>query len=90
MTQQDDAHATFEYFSSEYAQALQAFRTIEAQASTLMLMGHHDELRAFLDQFIQMADRTRESAVEKNEANFAEWFGELIEKARTMRAGVPH
>lgn len=84
-----DARAAFEYFSDEYAQALQAFQTIETQSSTLLLMGHHDELRGFLDQFIQMAERTRSEAVEKNETNFADWFAELIEKARTMRSAVP-
>ncbi len=89
MTQDDDARATFDYFSSEYAQALQAFETIEAQSPALLMTGHHEELRAFLEQFIAMAERTRLSAVEKNEQNFAEWFGELIEKARAMRAGIP-
>lgn len=86
---QDDTRASFEYFSSEYAQALQAFETIQTQSPTLLLMGHHDELRGFLDQYIEMAERTRASALEKNEQNFADWFAELIEKARTMRAGVP-
>lgn len=89
MTQPDDPRSTFDYLTGEYAQALQAFQTIETQASTLMLMGHHDELRGFLDQFIEMSERTRGQALEKNEKNFAEWFGELIEKARKMRAAVP-
>jgi hypothetical protein len=86
---QDDARATFDHFTAEYAQALQAFQTIETQAPTLMLMGHHDELRGFIDQFIQMAERTRDAATEKNESHFADWFSELVEKARKMRAGVP-
>ena len=84
----DDPRATFDYFSAEYAQALQAFQTIESQAPTLMLMGHQEELRQFLDQFIEMATRTRLQALEKNETNFADWFGELIQKAERIRSGV--
>src|SRR6185436_18758635 len=48
----DDARANFEYFSNEYAQALQAFEAIEKQASTLMLMGYTGDLRQFLEQFL--------------------------------------
>ena len=78
----------FEYFSNEYAQALQAYAAIENQASTLLLMGHHDELKQFIDQFIEMASRTRAQADEKGEANFVEWFDELIRKAEALRGGV--
>jgi len=85
----DDPRANFEYFSNEYAQALQAYSAIENQASTLMLMGYSHDLRQFIDQFLEMATRTRDLAVEKNETNFAEWFGELVEKAETLRAAVP-
>ncbi|HEY0156064.1 MAG TPA: hypothetical protein VGF28_02090 [Thermoanaerobaculia bacterium] len=85
MTPDDDPRAAFDYFSGEYAQALQAFQTIETQSSTLMLMGHHDELRRFLDQFIEMALRTRLQALEKDETHFADWFGELIQKAEKLR-----
>ena len=79
----------FEYLSNEYAQALQAFQAIESQSSTLMLMGSSPELRGFLDQFIAMATRTRAVAEEAGEANFVEWFGELIEKAEKLRGAVP-
>ena len=85
----DNPRATFEYFSNEYAQALQAYTAIENQASTLLLMGHNDELRQFIDQFVEMAGRTRALALEKQEANFADWFGELVEKALLLRNGVP-
>jgi len=84
----DDPRATFEHFSNEYAQALQAYAAIENQASTLLLMGYTDDLRQFIEQFIAMARRTKELAVEKGETNFAEWFGELIEKAERLRSGV--
>lgn len=84
----DDPRATFEHLSNEYAQALQAYAAIENQASTLLLMGYTDDLRQFIEQFITMATRTRELALEKNETNFAEWFGELIEKAEKLRSGV--
>jgi hypothetical protein len=85
----DDPRARFEHFSNEYAQALQAFTAIENQASTLALMGHTDELRTFIAQFVEMATRTRDLAREKNEANFAEWFDELIAKAEKLRTAVP-
>ena len=75
----------FEYFSSEYAQALEAFAAIEKQASTLLLLGGSDDLRAFIDRFLEMANRVRESAEEKDEPNFAEWFRELIVKAEQLR-----
>lgn len=84
----DDPRATFDYLSNEYAQALQAFTAIENQASTLMLLGYSDDLRQFIDQFLEMAERTRTVALEKNEANFAEWFRELIEKAETIREAL--
>jgi hypothetical protein len=80
--------ADFEYFSNEYAQALQAYAAIENQASTLLLMGHSDELRQFIDQFLEMATRIRAEAAEKGEDNFVEWFDELIRKAETLREGV--
>lgn len=85
----DDSRANFEYFSHEYAQALQACQTIENQASTLMLMGYTDDLRQFIEQFLEMATRVRALAVERNEQNFADWFGELVEKAEALRSAVP-
>ena len=84
-----DHRANFEYFSNEYAQALQAYEAIEKQASTLMLMGYTDDLRQFIEQFLEMATRVRALAVERNEVNFAEWFGELVEKAEALRSAVP-
>ena len=83
-----DARSDFEYLSNEYAQALQAYAAIESQASTLLLMGHTDELRQFIDQFLDMSTRTRAMAAEKGEANFVEWFDELIQKAESLREGV--
>ncbi|HEX8411488.1 MAG TPA: hypothetical protein VF883_21710 [Thermoanaerobaculia bacterium] len=87
--EEENARVTFEYFSNEYAQALQANAAIENQASTLLLMGHSDNLLHFLDQFEAMATRARDSAIEKGEKNFAEWFGELVEKAEKLRAALP-
>jgi hypothetical protein len=84
----DDARANFEYFSNEYAQALQAYQAIENQASTLMLMGYSDDLRQFIEQFLDMATSAKALAIEKGETNFAEWFGELVEKAEALRSGV--
>lgn len=85
---QDESRANFAYFSTEYAQALQAFATIEKQAATIVAFGAPEELRTFIDQFVEMSERARKLAVERNEPNFAEWFGELIEKAEAIRSAV--
>ena len=85
----DEPRANFEYFSNEYAQALQAFTAIENQASTLLLMGASDDLRTFIDQFVAMAGAARDLAVEKGEDNFAAWFSELVAKAEKLRTAVP-
>jgi len=84
----DTARENFAYFSGEYAQALQAFKAIEDQSTTLMLLGVADDLRTFVDQFIEMAERTRKLAEEKGEPHFAEWFGELIDKAEALRGTI--
>lgn len=81
----DDPKANFEYFSNEYAQALQAYTAIENQAATLLLMGASEDLRQFIDQFVAMAGAVRDLALEKGEANFAEWFSELVAKAEKLR-----
>jgi len=82
----DDARANFEYLSNEYAQALQAWQAIENQSSTLMLLGYTDDLRTFIEQFIEMASRAKSLAIEKDEPNFADWFGELVRKAEELRS----
>ena len=84
-----DERSNFEYFSNEYAQALQAYSAIENQAATLLLMGASEDLRQFIDQFVAMAGASRDLALEKGEQNFADWFGELVAKAERLRAGVP-
>lgn len=81
----DDPRANFDHFSAEYAQALQAFKAIENQSATLMLMGNADDLRTFIDQFITMAARVKAEAEAREEPHFAEWFTELIEKAEALR-----
>ena len=81
----DESRANFEYFSNEYAQALQAWQAIENQSSTLLLMGYTDDLRTFIEQFIEMATRAKLQAIEKDEPNFAEWFGELVRKAMELQ-----
>ncbi len=85
----ENPRENFEYFSNEYAQALQAYTAIEQQAATLLLMGASDDLRTFIDQFVAMAGAARDLAVEKGETNFAEWFSELVAKAERLRTGVP-
>jgi hypothetical protein len=84
----DESRESFVYFSNEYAQALQTFKAIEDQSTTLMLLGVGDDLRTFIDQFLEMAEGTKRVAVERGETNFAEWFGELIEKAEALRGEI--
>jgi hypothetical protein len=84
----DESRETFAYFSNEYAQALQAYKAIEAQASTLMLMGVTDELRGFIEQFIAMASGIKALAEEKGETHFADWFAELIKKAEALKTEI--
>jgi hypothetical protein len=85
----DASRDNFTYLSNEYAQALQAFSTIQEKASTLLLLGGSDDLLSFIEQFIAMAARTKAMAEDMREPNFAEWFGELVEKAEALRAAVP-
>jgi hypothetical protein len=85
----DESREDFEFFSNEYAQALQAFKAIEDQSTTLMLLGVADDLRGFVDQFIDMSSRTKRLAEEKQQPHFAEWFAELIEKAEALRGAIP-
>ena len=54
----------------------------------MMLMGVSDDLRNFIDQFIEMAERTRRLAEEKGEPHFAEWFAELLDKAEALRGTI--
>jgi hypothetical protein len=92
MTDEDrseEARQDFEFFSAEYAQALQAFKAIENQSTTLLLLGVSEDLRGFVDQFIEMATKTQLLAEEKNQTHFAEWFSELIEKAETLKGAIP-
>ena len=84
----DDARATFEYFSNEYAQALHALTAIENQASTIVAFGASDDLRVFVDQFIEMASRIKTLAEEREEPHFFEWFEELIRKAEALRGEI--
>ena len=85
----DEIRDNFTYLSNEYAQALQAFSTIQEKAATLLLLGGTDDLLAFIEQFLAMASRTKAMAEDMKEPNFADWFGELIEKAEALRAAVP-
>lgn len=89
MSDEEKDREDFEFFSNEYAQALQAFKAIEGQAATLLLMGVSDDLRGFVDQFIEMATKTKNLADEKNQSHFAEWFTELIQKAETLKGAIP-
>lgn len=84
----DEARETFEFFSNEYAQALQAYAAIEHQAGTILLLGGSEELLGFVEQFIEMATRTRDLAEERGEQNFADWFRELVQKGHALRAQI--
>jgi hypothetical protein len=83
-----DDRATFDFLSNEYAQAIQAFKAIENQASTIVAFGGSDDLRSLVDQFLGMATRTRALAEDSGEPHFAEWFDELIAKAEALRGDI--
>jgi hypothetical protein len=84
----DEARESFEFFSNEYAQALQAYAAIEQQAGTILLLGGAEELLGFIEQFLEMATRTRDLAEERGEQNFTDWFRELVQKAQALRVQV--
>ncbi len=84
----NDGRADFEFFSTEYAQAVQALKAIENQSSTIVALGATDDLRTFIDQFIDMALRTKAMAEDRGEPHFAEWFDELIRKAEALRGEI--
>ena len=86
--EKEEARTNFNWFSNEYAQALHALKAIETQSSTLLLLGGTDDLRTFIDQFLEMASKARALAIEKDEPNFAEWFQELIVKAEELRVAI--
>lgn len=81
----NDPRSVFDYLSAEYAQATQAFTAIEKQAATLMAFGGSDELRLFIEQFLDMATTAKRRAEELGEPNFVDWFGELVGKAEALR-----
>lgn len=85
---EEESRENFAWFSNEYAQALQALKAIEEQSSTLLLLGGTDDLRTFIDQFIEMATRVKSAAREKGETHFEEWFDELLKKAEALRTEI--
>ncbi len=78
----------FDYFSNEYAQALQAIEAIEKQSSTILVLGGQEDLRKFVETFLEMAKGVHAQAVEKGEANFVEWFAELIKRGEAVRSAT--
>ncbi len=84
----DDRRPDFEFFSNEYAQAVQALKAIENQSSTIVALGASDDLRVYIDQFIEMAARAKALAEDCGETHFQEWFSELIEKAEALRTDI--
>ena len=83
-----DDRATFEFLGNEYAQAVQAFQAIENQASTIVAFGGSDDLRLLVEQFLEMASRTRALAVDRDEPHFVDWFDELIAKAEALHGDI--
>jgi hypothetical protein len=86
--EEDHTQELLDHFSNEYAEALRAFETINAQTETLLLMGGGDDLRQFLEQFLGMAERTRLSALENDQPRFAELFVELSKRAESLLAQI--
>lgn len=82
------ADSDFEYFTAEYAQALEAFKNLKDKAGTILLMGGKEELSGFLEQFMNMAAGRAREASETNLENFEEWFEELADLARELRRSL--
>lgn len=78
----------FDYFSNEYAQALPAIEAIEKQAATILVLGGQEDLHKFVEKFLEMAKAVHAQAVEKGEANFVEWFAELIKRGEAVRGAT--
>lgn len=88
MQDQDALMNDFLALSREYADALEALGAIEAQVGTIVTLGGADELRRFVEQFIEMSRRARERSEESGEAELATWFQELIDRAGQVLAAL--
>jgi hypothetical protein len=76
------------FFTDQYAQAVQALETIRAQSQTLSFGGMTDELRQFLDRFIELASSTAADAHLKGQEQHAGWFLKLVTDAERLRADM--
>jgi hypothetical protein len=74
------------YYTDQYSQAVQALEAIRLQSETFRAMGSTDDLRQFLDQFIEMASRTAADAHMESLERFAAWFLDLVQRAEQMKA----
>lgn len=75
----------FHALSDEYAQAVEALDAIEKQAELFVAAGRQDELRSFLDRFVQMARSAGGRARAQNLDHFTEWFDELIKRVENVQ-----
>jgi hypothetical protein len=82
---EDPGRRTFVELSVEYAQALEALRTIERQAALIVITGNRAELISFIEQFIDMAGKAAVKSRDAGIEHFAEWFEELIDKVEALR-----
>jgi hypothetical protein len=88
MEDQDDSTNRFEQYALEYREALTAFETIKAQAETLLMMGNADELKTFIDRFIEMAARAAARADADGLVQYADSFLDLVQRGENFRRSV--
>ena len=88
MEDQDESPDRFEQYAIEHREALTAFETIKAQAETLLLMGNADELKTFIDRFIEMAARAAARAHDEGLAHYADLFLDLVQRGENFRRSV--
>jgi hypothetical protein len=87
MAENESGHiGEFLAFSREYAEALEALEAIEKKGETIAGLGGGEDLRAFVEQFVAMAQAAEERASAAGLTEIASWFRELIGRAE----GVNH
>ena len=83
-----DSLAGFRDASREYAEAVEALKTIELQAGSIVGMGGGEELNRLIETFVQMARRARQRAAEQDLTDIAAWFDELADRAEAIQAAI--
>ena len=87
MTDQESTDQ-FLAFSREYSEALEALEAIEKKAEMITALGGGEDLRTFVDRFVEMARGAQRRARDAGLGEIASWFGELIDRAGGIRESL--